>query len=171
MPSTAIDTPRLSLRPHSLDDFTDSIAMWADPDVVRHISGKPSTEEEVWSRLLRYAGHWSLMGFGYWAVRERATGRFVGEVGLANFHRALDVPFHGLPEAGWVLAPWAHGQGFASEAVAVALEWAETHFGSPRAWCIIAPENGPSIRVAQKAGFREHSRTTFHGDPTIVFER
>ena len=88
----SIDTERLTLRRPRLDDFEESLAMWADPAVVRHISGKPTTREEMWARLLRYVGHWELMGFGFWVVREKGTGRFVGEVGLADFRRDMDPP-------------------------------------------------------------------------------
>ena len=52
--------------------------MWSDADVVRHIGGVPSTPADAWSRLLRYAGLWSFLGYGYRAVEDRATGRFVG---------------------------------------------------------------------------------------------
>ena len=71
-----LETERLKLRGHRLDDFSASAAMWADPNVTRHIGGQPLTEEEAWTRFLRYAGHWNLLGFGYWAVEEKATGSF-----------------------------------------------------------------------------------------------
>jgi RimJ/RimL family protein N-acetyltransferase len=35
--------------------------------------------------------------------------------------------------------------------------------------CIIAPDNAPSVRVAEKAGFRRWRETTYHGQPTLVF--
>ncbi len=63
--------------------------MWADPEVTRYIGGKPLTEEESWARLLRYVGHWSLLGFGYWVVEEKTTGNFIGEVGFADYKRDL----------------------------------------------------------------------------------
>ena len=77
-----VETTRLKLRAHTLADFPDSFAMWADPDVARFIGGKPSTKEESWQRFQRYPGHWALMGFGYWLIEEKATGRFAGEMGL-----------------------------------------------------------------------------------------
>jgi len=43
-----VETTRLKLRAHTLADFPDSFAMWADPDVTRFIGGKPSTKEESW---------------------------------------------------------------------------------------------------------------------------
>lgn len=166
-----LTTARLTLRGHSLDDFDDSHAMWADEGVTRHIGGRPFTREECWARLLRYGGLWSLLGFGYWAVRETASGRFVGEVGFANFCRELDPPFGDAPEAGWALSPWAHGQGFASEALSAALAWGDRRFGERRTVCMINPENAASIRVATKAGYAEYARTEFKGAPTILFER
>ncbi|HEY8041563.1 MAG TPA: GNAT family N-acetyltransferase, partial [Polyangiaceae bacterium] len=72
-----LDTGRLTLRGHGRDDLDDCAALWADPVVTRHIGGRPFTREEAWAKLLRYVGHWDLLGFGYWVVRERATGRFV----------------------------------------------------------------------------------------------
>ena len=59
-----LETPRLSLRGHRVEDLEDCAAMWGDPQVTRHIGGRPSTKEEVWSRLVRYVGHWALLGFG-----------------------------------------------------------------------------------------------------------
>jgi RimJ/RimL family protein N-acetyltransferase len=67
--------------------------------------------------VLRYAGLWTLVGLGYWVARDRATGRFVGEGGLADFRRDLTPALGNAPEVGWVLAPWAHGRGLATEAV------------------------------------------------------
>lgn len=167
----ALDTPRLTLRGHRLDDFADSAAMWADAQVARHIGGRPSTEEEAWARLLRYAGHWKLLGFGYWVVREKISGRFVGEVGFGDFRRPLTPAFEGAPEVGWALAPWAHGRGYATEAVQAALAWGEAKFDAARTVCMIDPDNAASLRVAEKLGYREFARTTYKDAPTVLFER
>jgi RimJ/RimL family protein N-acetyltransferase len=166
-----IDTARLTLRGHRPEDFGDSVAMWGDPEVARYITGKPSSREEVWSRFLRYAGHWSVMGFGFWMIQEATSGRFVGEVGFMDFKREIQPSFDGVPETGWVLARWARRKGFATEAVRAALKWGATHFKSERTVCLINPENLASIRVAEKCGYRESARTTYKGQTTIVFER
>lgn len=170
MSAPVLETERLILRGHRKGDLEDLFAMWGDPEVARFIGGKPSTLDECWSRLLRYVGRWSEMGFGFWAVTERATGRFMGDVGFADFKRALDPPFGDTPEMGWALGAWSHGKGYASEAVAAALEWGDATFGGGRVVCMINPANGSSIRVAEKAGFREYARTDFHGE-IILFER
>src|ERR1700683_3795866 len=117
-----LETERLKLRGPPLDDFPKFAAMWADPNVCRYIGGKPLNEEESWTKFLRYAGHWSLLGFGYWAVQEKSSGNFVGEIGFADYKRELEPSLKGEPEIGWVLASAAHGKGYATEAVRAATQ-------------------------------------------------
>lgn len=166
-----LETERLHLRGHRLADFGDCAAMWADPGVTRYIGGEPCTTEEVWSRMLRYVGHWSLMGFGYWALEDKASGRFVGEVGFADFRRDMTHSLEGVPEIGWVLAPWAHGRGLATEAARAAVAWGDAHFGPGPTACLIDPSNVASIRVAEKCGYRQIGQATYKGEPTLLFRR
>src|SRR6202022_3434062 len=153
-----------------LNDFVQCASMWGEHEVTRYIGGKPLSEEESWPRLLRYVGHWALLGFGYWVVEETATGNFVGEIGFADYKRDLEA-IKGLPEIGWVFASQAHGRGYATEAVRAAVAWGDKHFSSSRTACIIDPANLKSIRVAVKCGYRELRRTTYKGQPTVVFLR
>lgn len=164
-----LSTERLILRPYAVADYEESAAVWGDAEVVRHMGGQPATREASWYRTLRYVGHWTAFGYGMFAVRDHA-GRFMGDVGIADFHRDLDPPIT-VPEAGWVLATWAHGKGYASEALAAALRWFEDTHGAQELACIIDPPNTPSLRVAAKHGFVETRRTLYHGEPVIVFSR
>jgi RimJ/RimL family protein N-acetyltransferase len=166
-----LTTARLILRGPRRDDFADCAAMWSDPEVTRFISGRPSTQEESWTRLLRNVGHWVLQGFGYWIVRERATGRFVGEVGLADLHRDGLPELVGVPEAGWVLARWCAGQGLATEAVTAALAWSEAALRAARVRCIISQGHAASRRVAQKCGFAVLGEASYKGEAVTVLER
>jgi RimJ/RimL family protein N-acetyltransferase len=167
-----LETERLTLLGHRTETLDESLALWSDPQVNRHITGKPSGREEAWARVLRYIGHWAALGYGFWQIRERATGRFVGEAGMADFQRDVSISFDGAPEAGWVLAPWAHGRGYATEAMTAALAWgdAAAHVGS-RTVCIINPDNTASLRVAAKCGYRELVRADYKGVEVLVFER
>jgi RimJ/RimL family protein N-acetyltransferase len=160
-------SPRLAFAQPTADDLDDSATMWADPEVTRYIGGRAIPHEEAWTRLLRNVGHWALLGYGYWVVRDRA-GRFVGEVGFADFHREL-APALDAPEAGWVLARWAHGQGFATEALRAALAWADPRFA--RTQCVIDPPNAASIRVAEKCGYALRARGSYRGTAVLVMER
>jgi RimJ/RimL family protein N-acetyltransferase len=165
-----LETARLRLRAHRLEDFPNSFAMWSDARVTRHILDQPMTEEACWGRFLRYAGHWALLGFGYWAAEEKETGKFVGEIGFADYKREIE-PSLQVPAIGWALAGHAHAKGYATEAVRAATAWGDVRFARSRTACIIAPGNTVSVRVAEKCGYRELQRTTYHGHPTVMFIR
>lgn len=166
-----IETSRLILRPHAMADFDAYVAMWGDPEMARFISGKPRTREESWLRFPRHAGMWSLLGFGFWAIEEKETGRFVGEAGFHEARREIEPSIEGVPEAGWGLSPDVQGKGYATEAMRTVLGWGMRRFGPVRSVCIIDPANTASLRVAEKCGYREVLRTTYHGEPTILFEK
>lgn len=165
-----LETERLRMRGHRTDDLDACLAMWNDPIVTRYLGSHPCNVEVAWSKIMRYVGHWALLDFGYWVVEERSSGRFVGEVGFADFKRDL-VPALDAPEIGWVLSSWAHGAGFATEAVRAALDWAAGHFGPAPTVALIDPDNVASIRVAEKVGYREHARLDYKAVPTVLFRR
>jgi RimJ/RimL family protein N-acetyltransferase len=164
-----IETERLRLRGHGPGDLEACAAMWGDPIVARFIGGRPSTREETWGRLLRYAGLWAFLGFGYWAAEDKADGRYVGDVGFADFKREIVPSMDGVPETGWAFSPSVHGRGYATEAVSATLSWADERFAA--SVCIIDPENLASIRVGLKCGYQEIARTSYRGDPTIMYRR
>jgi len=167
-----IETERLTLRNQRAEDLPQYAALWAEENVTRYIGGKPNTKEESWLRLLRQAGHWPLLGFGYWIVEERSTGTLLGEAGLAEFHREIVPPIVGIPEAGWVFRSSAHGKGYASETMRAIFDWAAIRFAeNPRTVCLIHPENTPSLHLAARLGFTELRETSFRGHATIVLER
>ena len=164
-----LETERLRLRAHRPEDFEDCVSLWSDPIVVRYIGGKPHTREEIWARTLRYVGHWAWLKFGLWAVIEKSTGHFVGEVGYAIHKREMEPPLGNRPELGWVLARQFHRKGYATEAVRAAMLWGAQQFSGQETVCIINAGNLASIRVAQKCDFREFARTTYKGEPTLLF--
>ena len=170
-PGPVLRTARLVLSPPAVADFADSLAMWSDPLVVRYMGGDPYTPQDAWSRLLRYAGLWSLLGFGYWTLRLADGGRFVGEVGFADFHRDMDPPLGEAPEAGWMLASWAHGQGYAGEATRAAFGWLDETRRPPRTVCMIDPANAPSLALAAKLGFRRFAQTRYKTREVVLLER
>lgn len=171
MIDSTIETERLRLRRHRANDFDSCAAMWADPVVTRYIGGKPFSREESWARLLRYAGHWELLGFGYWAIEEKETGRFVGEAGFADFQREIRPSIQGIPEIGWAFLSAVHGRGYATETVKALVAWGERHLSSKRTVCLIHPDNAASIRVASKCGYREYVTGSYRGSSVLLMTR
>ncbi len=154
-----IETGRLRLRGHREDDLANVIAMWSEEVVTRFTVGRQLTEEEIWMRMLRHIG------------QEKATGTFLGEAGIAEFHRGIEPSILGIPEVGWVFASSAHGKGYALEAARAIVACGEEHFGSDRSVCIIAPENAPSLKLAAKLGYQKEADTVFRGNPALILGR
>jgi RimJ/RimL family protein N-acetyltransferase len=95
-----------------------------------------------------------MLGYGYWAVEEKVSDRYVGELGFADFKRDIQPSIEGMPEMGWALVPRAHGKGYATEALRAAVSWGDSHFGLLRTVCIIHRDNHQSFRVAEKLGYK-----------------
>jgi RimJ/RimL family protein N-acetyltransferase len=166
-----LESTRLRLRAPLRTDFPNVARLWGDPEVARFTIGRPATAEESWTRLLRNTGHWALLGYGLWMVEERDSGAFVGEVGVLNLEREITPSLEGMPEMGWVLLPQAHGRGFGTEAVRMALAWVDANLDCPRSVCIIAAENAASVRLADKCGFRHLSTGRYRGAPIEIYAR
>ncbi|WDI31521.1 GNAT family N-acetyltransferase [Hyphococcus flavus] len=166
-----VETDRLRLREYRLSDWSDVRDMWKHPDVTKFFGGKPAPDELSWTKFLRKAGHWLLLGYGYWAVEDKHSGAFIGEAGFGDYKRDIYPSLGADPEIGWAIAPDFHGRGYASEAALAATAWADAAFGTRRLCCIISPGNDASIRVARKCGFHESARATYNDDPIIIFHR
>jgi RimJ/RimL family protein N-acetyltransferase len=135
------------------------------------VPGRPSTPTEAWTRLLRYVGHWHLLGYGYWVVEDRQSAAFLGEVGFADYRRDIEPSFAGRPEAGWVMAPHAHGKGFGREAVLAALAWADAHIRAQQTVCMIAPAHHDTRALASTVGYRQALTTSYLGDEVLIYHR
>lgn len=165
-----LTTARLRLRPHRMEDFAACRALWQDAWTVRFIGGHVQDDQAVWFRLLRYAGFWALLGFGFWAVEDKATGAYLGDAGLMDARRGI-AGLEGAPEAGWAFVPEAAGRGIATEAMAAILAWADAHLDAACTRCIIAPGNAASLRVAAKLGYRQIGQEEQGDDPILLLER
>lgn len=166
-----LETARLVLRPHRSEDLDAQARAMGDPEVVRHLGGTPFSREDTWRRLLCAPGLWNLLGYGYWVVAARDDGRYLGQLGFADFKREMSPAIEGLPEMGWIFTPAAQGQGYATEAGLAALAWADEVLRPPQITAIIDAANAPSIRVAEKCGFNETEPATYRGEPILLFRR
>lgn len=170
MIAPVLETERLILRPFLPEDLDGQAAALGDPGVMRHLGGPIEAREDVWRRMLAGLGTWPMLGYGYWAVRRRDDGVYLGNLGFADFKRDMRPSIEGLPEIGWLLAAHAHGQGYAAEGVAAALDWADRSLNAPQIVAIIDPENTPSIRLAERAGFSQEA-AVYRDAAILLFRR
>lgn len=163
-----LTTARLTLRGHRIDDLDALTVMWADPAVYAFIGGKPRSREDVWLRLLRSIGQWTAFGYGAWVVER--DGQIIGDIGLLEARRAIEPVIDDAPELGWALAGAAHGQGYAREALAVVLGWADAQ-GLERTCCIIDAGNSASIRLGERMGYALRTTGRYHDEPIGIYDR
>lgn len=165
-----LTTERLTLTPVAPGDFEDLCALWADPAFTHAIFPSVLSSEDVWFRLLRDIGHWQTLGHGNWAIRETATGAYVGSVGVLDYRRIL-VPVMDAPELGWGVAPRFQGKGLAFEALSAALAWCDEELNIVRTVCMISPDNAPSHALAARVGYAPYADATYKGEPVVLLER
>ena len=145
----AMRTSRLELlRPVEADVD----AVWrihADPRACAHNPGDAiSTRDEAVARFRSWDAHWERNGFGYFTVRR--SGRIVGFCGVKR------MSLHGKPVLNlfYRLDPAAWGDGIAGEAATAVVRWACENRPGETLIARVRPDNGASIRVAEKAGLR-----------------
>jgi RimJ/RimL family protein N-acetyltransferase len=160
-----LETPRLLLRALEPDDVDRLVALDADPEVMRYLTGgRPTPRAEVEAQVTRARAQLAAgRGYGRWAAVERAGGAFVGWFGL--------VPVRwggGTDEAeiGWRMARAVWGRGYATEGGHALLRAAFTSFGFRRVVAETMTVNAGSRRVMDKIGLR-YVRTFFEdwGEP------
>lgn len=165
-----INTSRLTLRALGPQDFARFAEIWTMQDVVRYIGGASRSKAASWGAFLRNAGQWQITGFGQWGIEERGTKRLIGQVGFFHGCRELGDDFDVGPEAGWILTPDVHGQGYGMEATSAAHEWFDRVITGPLV-CQLAPENQASAQLSAHLGYVPLRLTTFEGHPSQLMIR
>lgn len=140
-----LETERLRLRGWREEDLDRYAAFVADETATRFVGGT-GTRGNAWRRMAAGVGHWTLRGYGPWAIEEKGSARWVGYSGLWSPEGWPE------PELMWGLAADSHGRGYATEAARCARAFAYRELGWTTLTSYIDPCNGPSLRVAERLG-------------------
>ena len=143
---TLLETSRLVLRQFEERDWDDLHRMFEDEECVRYTIKTPLTHWQTWRMLAGYVGHWSMRGYGPYAVVEKSSGKMMGPVGLWY---PGDWP---EPEIKWSLSREYWGKGYASEAALAVKTMAFRTLKRDRLISLILPENEASKRLAKRLG-------------------
>ena len=157
-----LETERLILRPWRDADIDAFAVLAGDAEHAKYLGGALS-REDAWRKMATYMGHWMLRGYGPLAIEDKASGNFIGYCGPWN---PLGWP---EPEIAWGLVPSSLGHGFATEAARAALTFAYETLGWTTAVSVIATDNLPSIRVAERLGAKLDYTTENRGWPVGVY--
>jgi RimJ/RimL family protein N-acetyltransferase len=113
--------------------------------------------------------HWREHGFGWRSVLERATGEWLGLVGLNVAGPGKGVAPDEV-EIGWWLVRPAWGRGYASEGATAARNDGFERVRLDRMIARLQPANLASSRVAEKIGMRlERKGMGRHGEALLIY--
>ncbi len=155
-----LETERLVLRRVTLDDAGLMLAVWNDPDFIRHVADRGiRTLEQAASALQDgalklYADY----GYGPYLMSLKSDGAEVGICGLFRRDHLQD------PDIGFAIMPEYRGRGLTSEAAAAVVAHARDDLGIKYLTAIVSPENTRSIALLEKLGLRYESRITMPGE-------
>ncbi|MFJ6751548.1 GNAT family N-acetyltransferase [Streptomyces sp. NPDC091266] len=148
-PDISISTDRLVLRPLDEDDIPGLAEMMNDELVAAWTAiPQPYTEAGARTWVTEYAPTERTAGRGIdFAVTEFLTQRLVGVVQLGNTDWRLR-----STEISYIVASWARGEGYASEAALATAQWVFQDQKFERLELRTAAGNTASQQVAQKIG-------------------
>lgn len=132
-----------------------------DVNALHALTGTPTLAETA-ERLGTFLQHWDVHGIGPWLVWRGSPGIVVGMCGIYR----LSGWDH--PSLAYVLAPSARGQGLATRAGALALDYAFDVLGLPTVWALVAPDNAASQAVLGRLGFSQDGTLVRHGKTSLL---
>jgi RimJ/RimL family protein N-acetyltransferase len=154
-----IDTQRLLLRQWRASDRESFAALNADPIVMAHFPAPLSRERS--DALADYCERFiEEHRWGVWACEIKATGEFIGCVGL-NIPRVA-LPISPCVEILWRLARPRWKQGFATEAARSALRVGFEVLQLPEIVSFAVPSNSRSRAVMERLGMQMDGATFEH---------
>jgi RimJ/RimL family protein N-acetyltransferase len=147
-----IRTARLVLRPFTAEDRDPLYAFHSDPDAVRYVPFPPRTREQVAEVLRRKVANTELREEG--DLLELAVLRADDRTLVGDLLLALCSVEHQTLEVGYIFAPTAGGQGYATEAVRALVDLAFSAVGGRRVIARVDDRNRRSAALLERLGFR-----------------
>ena len=120
-------------------------AILNDLEVIRYFPFKqPPTLEQTQRFVQRQIQHWVDHGYGWWALEDAATGRFIGWSGLQY------LPELKQTEIGYLLDRDFWGKGIATESARAGLDFGFKDTDLTTIIALVHPGNKASIHVLEK---------------------
>lgn len=147
-----VETARLTLRPHRLDDADDWYAIQSNAEINRFMRWPDRTAEESLTHLRDRTRHTRLVQANdFLALAIVLGGRLIGDVSLRL--RTVPSPTRSV-EIAWIIDPAFGGNGYATEAASAILDLAFIDLEARWATALIDTTNIRSIALAERLGLQ-----------------
>lgn len=151
-------TFRLTCRPVDDSDLAFCMDLFSRPEVLAHRPNPAAPMiDDTRAHLARDGAHWRRHGFGRWMLGHAGQQVGLGGLTVKEGFCGLNLSYHLIPEM------W--GQGLASEFVRSTVDYAAEQLASDELYGLVRPSNIASIRVLEKAGFRDAGLHSIAGGP------
>jgi [ribosomal protein S5]-alanine N-acetyltransferase len=157
-----IETGRIILRELEDNDADRLAEIYSDMEVMRYVGrGIVLTQEQAVKSIEQWKKYYRELGFGNWAVIEKASGNFIGLCGLSWLEDKSDV------EVSYLFAKEAWGKGYATETAGAVITFGFNTVKLKRIAALVYPQNTPSIHVIEKLGMKYECDRIFFGDKLL----
>ena len=163
IPWDILTTERCLIRETCAEDLDAFYEIYAEPSVTKYTEGLYPDREQEEAYLKDYTENmYYFYNYGVWTICDRRTGQVIGRAGFSNREGYEN------PELGFVIGvPW-QGRGYATEVCEALLQYGKEELGFEQMQMLVMPENGVSLHLAEKLGFRREDSVIWGG---ILYER
>jgi RimJ/RimL family protein N-acetyltransferase len=161
-----IETERLNICEITDKDFIDLGLVLSDPEVMKYSIVGVHTDDEIKKYIANCKQQYDTTGYGQWAIFLKTDNTFVGICGL-NSHLIED---NELLHVSYRLPVSKQGKGFASEATSGVVDFCKERLNRKEIAALIDPNNLPSIKVANRAGFTFLKSTNLQGFDVDIYQ-
>ena len=158
-------TPRLHIRPVSMDDKESIFHYRSDSDTNKYLNLIPNSVDDIAEFIARTHPTFNVPGTWFQVVMiERSTDQLIGDIGI---HFLDSDPESKQVEIGYTLNKDFQGKGYATEALTAVIDFLFHTLDKHRIAASIDPNNFSSIRLVERLGFRKEAHFIeslfFHG--------
>jgi ribosomal-protein-alanine N-acetyltransferase len=149
-PFPVLTTPRLILRALRPEDLNDLYEYASDPGIDQYVPWEHYKNiDEARDNLNEFLADYEKYGFGAWGIEHPADNKLIGIINFSRPH-----PINRRVEMGYTLSRAYWGQGLATEAVKVLIDFGFEKMNLVRIEAVVLPEHLASARVLEKSGMQ-----------------
>jgi [ribosomal protein S5]-alanine N-acetyltransferase len=159
-----IETERLVFREFTQNDKDKLHMLLSDPIVMEYCNGPMAAEgTEKWLNLI--ISSYKEYGYDYWAVYEKSTNEFIGQIGILK----QEVDGKQLGCLAYMLKYSHWNKGYATEGAMACKAYAFEVLKFENLFATIEPENYKSISVLNKIGMKYSYKSSILGNTLHIY--
>ncbi|MCD4706479.1 MAG: GNAT family N-acetyltransferase [Candidatus Sabulitectum sp.] len=149
--SSVMETDRLVLREHTIQDAQAILEIFGDTEVMRHFGMKPVSSLDDAIKMVNYfERNRKENGLNRWAVALKKNRHVVGSI----FYTNIEKPYS-RAEIGFLLNRSYWGKGIMHEAAEKIISFGFEHMSLNRIQALVSVDNRRSISLVKRLGFRK----------------